>query len=79
MTIACDVLAVSGGWSPVVHLFSQSGGSLRFDQSLQAFVPERAVQAVAAAGAAAGVTGLAAALADGAEAARTAPVALAAE
>ncbi len=71
-TIACDVLAVSGGWSPVVHLFSQSGGSLRFDEGLQAFVPERAVQAVAAAGAAAGVTGLAAALAGGAAAARTA-------
>ena len=24
--IACDLVAVSGGWSPAVHLFAQSGG-----------------------------------------------------
>ncbi|MEX2296183.1 MAG: 2Fe-2S iron-sulfur cluster-binding protein [Dongiaceae bacterium] len=28
-TIACDLLMMSGGWNPAVHLFSQSRGSLR--------------------------------------------------
>ena len=29
--IACDLLLVSGGWNPAVHLFSQARGTLRFD------------------------------------------------
>jgi sarcosine oxidase subunit alpha len=37
----CDVLAVSGGWSPRVHLLAQARGSLRFDGHSQSFVPER--------------------------------------
>src|SRR5690606_7274375 len=32
--LACDLLCVSGGWSPVVHLFSQSKGRLRYDDKL---------------------------------------------
>ena len=36
---ACDLLAVSGGWSPVVHLHSQRQGKLRWDEELAAFVP----------------------------------------
>lgn len=50
----CDALLVSGGWNPTVHLFSQSGGGLRFDERLQAFVPERSVQRERSVGAAAG-------------------------
>src|SRR6202022_4120744 len=34
-----DLLLVSGGWNPVVHLFSQSGGALRHDEVLGALVP----------------------------------------
>ena len=30
-TIACDLLLMSGGWTPTVHLFSQSRGKLRCD------------------------------------------------
>jgi sarcosine oxidase subunit alpha len=37
--IACDLLAVSGGWSPLVHLHSQRQGKLRWDEDLAAFVP----------------------------------------
>jgi sarcosine oxidase subunit alpha len=37
--IACDVLLMSGGWTPSVHLFSQSRGRLRYNDALQAFVP----------------------------------------
>ena len=41
--IACDLLAVSGGWSPVVHLHSQRQGRLRWDDDLAAFVPNSVV------------------------------------
>jgi sarcosine oxidase subunit alpha len=67
--IACDLLAVSGGWTPAVHLHSQSRGSLRWDDAIAGFVPDRAAQASASAGAAAGVFGLASALRSGADAA----------
>jgi len=29
--IACDCVAMSGGWSPVVHLWSHCGGKLNWD------------------------------------------------
>ena len=29
--LRCDLLCLSGGWSPTVHLFSQAGGKLDFD------------------------------------------------
>ena len=70
--IACDSVAMSGGWNPVVHLFSQSGGKLRFDDGQQCFVPDRSVQAERSAGAAAGRFDLAACLANGLEAGREA-------
>lgn len=41
---ACDVLAVSGGWSPAVHLHSQRQGKLKWDDDLAAFVPDGAVR-----------------------------------
>nr|BFE87883.1 hypothetical protein GCM10020093_104840 [Planobispora longispora] len=62
---ACDLLAVSGGWNPAVQLFSQSQGRLRFDETLQAFVPHLSAQAERSAGACRGVYGTAAAVADG--------------
>lgn len=49
--IACDAIAMSGGWSPAVHLFSQSRGALEYDEVLAAFVPGRAAQATRSAGA----------------------------
>ncbi|MBI3706823.1 MAG: sarcosine oxidase subunit alpha family protein [Proteobacteria bacterium] len=70
--IACDLLCVSGGWSPAVHLFSQSGGRLEFDPVLGAFLPGAARQAMRSAGAAAGAFDLAACLAGGAAAGATA-------
>jgi len=38
--IACEAVAMSGGWSPVVHLFSHCGGKLIWDQTISAFVPD---------------------------------------
>ena len=37
--LACDLVAMSGGWVPSVHLFSQSRGKLRWDETLSAYVP----------------------------------------
>jgi sarcosine oxidase subunit alpha len=53
--IKADTLLVSGGWNPTVHLFSQSGGSLRFDDAQQAFVPSRFAQPGFMVGAAGGI------------------------
>jgi sarcosine oxidase subunit alpha len=38
--IACEAVAMSGGWSPVVHLWSHCGGKLTWDQTISAFVPD---------------------------------------
>ncbi|PRY14610.1 2Fe-2S iron-sulfur cluster-binding protein [Kineococcus rhizosphaerae] len=56
--LACDALLVSGGWNPAVHLFSQAGGKLRFDDVLGAFVPAGPVEGLTVTGAAAGVLDL---------------------
>ncbi len=53
-TIACDAIAVSGGMSPTVHLYSQAGGRLRFDKQLACFLPRDCRQNVEVVGAAAG-------------------------
>ncbi len=65
----CDHLLVSGGYSPVVHLFSQSPGTLRYDERLACFLPDRSPQAVEVAGALNGRFALASAVDDGAAAA----------
>ena len=44
-TISCDLLAHSGGWNPMVHLHSQSRGTVKFDDRIAAFVPDHSVQA----------------------------------
>ena len=28
--VSCDCLGVSGGWTPMVHMHTQSGGKLKF-------------------------------------------------
>ncbi len=70
--IRCDAVAMSGGWSPVVHLWSHTGGKLVWDEA-EAFFrpdPDRAplghdgAPNVIAAGAANGVLGLREILAD---------------
>ena len=52
--VAADLLLVSGGWNPNVALWSQARGSLRFDERLAGFVPDRAFGPVEAVGACAG-------------------------
>jgi sarcosine oxidase subunit alpha len=53
-TIEADLLLVSGGWNPNVALWSQARGSLRFDERLAGFVPDRPFGPVEAVGACAG-------------------------
>ncbi|PTX55579.1 sarcosine oxidase subunit alpha [Litoreibacter ponti] len=37
--VACDAVAMSGGWSPVVHLWSHCGGKLTWDDAQAHFKP----------------------------------------
>src|SRR6056300_1090788 len=39
--ISCDCLGVAGGWTPAVHLFTQSGGKLKFDENKKVFLPNK--------------------------------------
>jgi heterotetrameric sarcosine oxidase alpha subunit len=61
----CDLLCMSGGWSPTVHLFSQALGRLRFDHELVGFVPDSVAHPLRCCGAANGVAQLSSCLADG--------------
>ncbi|WP_213576813.1 2Fe-2S iron-sulfur cluster-binding protein [Rhodococcus sp. USK13] len=63
--LACDVLLVSGGWNPAVHLFSQARGKLRYDDNLGAFVPGETLDGVSVTGSANGVFDLEGCLRDG--------------
>jgi len=66
-SVDCDVLLVSGGWNPAVHLFSQVRGKLRYDDALGAFVPGDRLDAVSVAGAADGIFDLPGCLRSGRE------------
>jgi sarcosine oxidase subunit alpha len=70
--LSCDVLLVSGGWNPAVHLFSQARGKLRYDESLGAFLPAEHLPGLSVAGAANGVFDLASCLRAGRAAAAAA-------
>ena len=39
--IACDTLLMAGGWTPSVHLWSHSKGSLAWHDGLGAYVPDK--------------------------------------
>jgi len=64
----CDLVLMSAGYTPSVHLYSQSRGKLRWDEGLQAFLPGTPAERVRSVGACRGEFALEAALADGAAA-----------
>ena len=64
----CDLVAMSGGWSPAVHLTTHLGGRPVWDARLSALVPGTLPPGTSVAGAAAGQFALRACLADGARA-----------
>jgi len=41
INIDCDCLGMTGGWTPAVHLFTQSGGKLKFREDDQVFIPDK--------------------------------------
>ncbi len=64
--IACDTVAVSGGWVPTLHLTSQGGGAPVWDAGLATFVPGALPPGWSAVGGVTGALDLPAILADGA-------------
>ena len=73
--IAADLLMISGGWNPAVHLASMSGAPLVWDETHAAFIPGAPVQRERSAGACRGVHGIGRAAADGARAGAQAAIA----
>ncbi|MDP3897186.1 MAG: sarcosine oxidase subunit alpha family protein, partial [Mesorhizobium sp.] len=74
--IPIDALLMSAGWTPSVHLFSQSRGKVAFDEPTKRFLPGQYAQDCVSVGACNGTDGLAdtvkEALAAGARAAKAA-------
>ncbi len=68
MSLGCDLLALGGGWSPVVHLNAQSGARPTWDEAAAMFRPGEPTQAQASAGAGNGTLDLAGCLHEGATA-----------
>ncbi|MGV1872792.1 sarcosine oxidase subunit alpha [Agrobacterium rosae] len=66
--IKVDALVVSAGWTPSVHLFSQSRGKLTYDTENQRFLPDVHVQDCVSIGACNGTDDLAALIAEAASA-----------
>ncbi len=66
--LSCDAVLVCGGWTPSLHLFSHTKGSLDWDADAKAYLPGNKTEDVHIAGAGRGLWGIAAALEDGAKA-----------
>ncbi len=63
--ISCDLLIMSGGWSPAVHLHSHAGGKNRWDESRACFVPDNTTQKALSIGAGNGAFELAKCITEG--------------
>jgi sarcosine oxidase, subunit alpha len=64
----CDLVLMSGGYTPSVHLYSQSRSRLQWNEGLHAFLPGTPAERVRSVGACRGEFALETALADGAAA-----------
>ncbi len=71
VSIECDLLMMSGGWSPAVHLHSQAGGKNIWDETHHCFVPGETLQQNRSVGAGAGQWSLMECLQRGGDAGRT--------
>ena len=58
IVLDCDLIAMSGGWNPRIHLHSQSGGKVVYDPQSASFLPGASLQASRCAGSAMGMSGL---------------------
>lgn len=70
--VECDAVLMSGGFTPSVHLFSQSRGRLHFDAEQQIYLPGQSVQRERSAGGAKGHFALDGVIEDGFAAGRDA-------
>ena len=61
-TLAADLVAVSGGWTPLIHLYCHARGKPRWDEDIGAFVPGAGIKGLRVVGAANGARTLAEAL-----------------
>lgn len=52
--IAADAVMMAGGWTPTIHLWSHSKGTIAWDEGLGAFVPDKPNENVRCAGACSG-------------------------
>ncbi len=52
--LPCDLVCLSGGWNPTLHLFSQSRGTIGFDDTLATIIPAQPAQDTHCVGAANG-------------------------
>jgi methylglutamate dehydrogenase subunit C len=68
ISVNCDLVCVSGGWNPTLHLTSHLGAAPVWQVKIAAFVPGNTPKGVLVAGAAAGKMELCEALATGASA-----------
>jgi sarcosine oxidase subunit alpha len=66
--IACDLVAVGGGWNPLINLWCHSRGRPRWHAELGCYLPGDAQPGLRVAGSANGAVALAQALAEGAQA-----------
>ncbi|MFC6489286.1 sarcosine oxidase subunit alpha [Nitratireductor sp. GCM10026969] len=64
-TLGCDCLLVCGGWTPSLHLFSHTKGTLKWDEESRTFLPDRKTEACHITGAGRGLWGFEAVLGDG--------------
>ncbi len=64
-SIACDLVLMCGGWTPSVHLYSQSRAGLRFDERVGSFLPGEWTEQVRCAGGCNGTFELPACLEEG--------------
>jgi sarcosine oxidase subunit alpha len=62
--VACDFIAMSGGWNPALHLWCHNGGKIKFDEALQSFRPDMHGDPMTAIGAANGTMGVAGTIAE---------------
>lgn len=65
VTLEADLLAVAGGWTPLIHLYCHARGKPRWDDTIGALVPDRAVDGLHVVGAANGAPDLLHALQEG--------------
>lgn len=67
-SVSCDLIAMSGGWSPAIHLHSQAGGRTQWNAENGCIIPAESSQANISAGSGNGTFSLEACLHEGRQA-----------